>query len=111
MASLYSDENIPLRTVEELRRLGHDVLTAHEAGNANQSIPDVQVLAYASQLARAVITHNRWDYIRLHTKTPTHFGIVICTKDINLIALAQRIHDAVIVNAPLENKLIRVNKP
>jgi hypothetical protein len=34
---LYADENFPLRVVEELRRLGHDVLTASEDGRANQS--------------------------------------------------------------------------
>jgi hypothetical protein len=49
MARLYSDENIPLQTVEELRRLKHDVLTAQEAGKANQRISDDQVLATAIQ--------------------------------------------------------------
>lgn len=37
---LYADENFPLRVVEELRRLGHDVLTSFEDGRANQSITD-----------------------------------------------------------------------
>jgi hypothetical protein len=31
---LYADENFPLRVVEELRRLGIDVLTAFEDGKA-----------------------------------------------------------------------------
>src|SRR6516164_5330908 len=35
---LYADENFPLPVVEELRRLGHDVLTAQEDGG--QSTPD-----------------------------------------------------------------------
>jgi hypothetical protein len=35
MARFYSDENFPLPVVEELRKLGHDVLTIHEAGQAN----------------------------------------------------------------------------
>ena len=34
MASLYSNENFPKRVVDELRRLGHDVLTSYEAGRA-----------------------------------------------------------------------------
>jgi hypothetical protein len=34
MASLYTNENVPLEVVAELRRLGHDVLTSYEAGNA-----------------------------------------------------------------------------
>ncbi len=34
MTHLYSDENFPRQVVEALRALGHDVLTALEAGNA-----------------------------------------------------------------------------
>jgi Domain of unknown function (DUF5615) len=30
--NLYADENFPLPVVQELRRLGHDVLTAQEDG-------------------------------------------------------------------------------
>ncbi|HWX42816.1 MAG TPA: DUF5615 family PIN-like protein [Blastocatellia bacterium] len=41
---LYADENFPLRVVLELRRLGHDVLTAFEDGRANQAVPDEDVL-------------------------------------------------------------------
>jgi hypothetical protein len=107
MARLYSDENIPLQTVEELRRLSHDVLTAQEAGKANQRI---SVLATAIQLKRAVLSHNRWDYIRLHSKSPNHCGIVVCSKNTDFIALARRIHDAIVANEPLDDKLIRVTK-
>ncbi|HKR12588.1 MAG TPA: DUF5615 family PIN-like protein [Pyrinomonadaceae bacterium] len=32
--ALYADENFPLRVVEELRRLGHDVVTTLEDGRA-----------------------------------------------------------------------------
>jgi hypothetical protein len=38
--ALYADENFPLRVVEELRRLGHDVITVLEDGRANQSVTD-----------------------------------------------------------------------
>ena len=34
MARLYANENFPLPVVEELRRLGHEVLTTYEAGDA-----------------------------------------------------------------------------
>jgi predicted nuclease of predicted toxin-antitoxin system len=63
---LYADENFRQSVVEELRKLNHDVLTAHEAGQANQRIPDSQVLAYATQQQRAVITQNRYDFIKLN---------------------------------------------
>ena len=66
--ALYADENFPLRVVEELRRLGHDVLTALEAGRANQSIADHDLLARATEVNRALLTLNR---LRLQKATPT----------------------------------------
>jgi len=57
--ALYADENFPLRVVEELRRLGQDVLTAFEDGKANQSVTDQELLARATELGRAVLTLNR----------------------------------------------------
>jgi hypothetical protein len=47
MARLYGDEDFSLPVVEELRRLGHDVLTAQEAGQANLGVTDSAVLALA----------------------------------------------------------------
>lgn len=47
MARLYSNENFPIPVVEELRRLGHDVLTIQETGYANQEYPDDGVLNLA----------------------------------------------------------------
>jgi hypothetical protein len=38
MARLYTNENIPMPVVAELRRLGHDVLTSLDAGNANSDV-------------------------------------------------------------------------
>src|ERR1035441_9111622 len=53
MARFYSNENFPLLTVVKLRELGHEVVTALEAGNANQRIADEAVLAYARSGGRA----------------------------------------------------------
>src|SRR5665647_1054168 len=47
MARFYSNENFPLLAVVKLRELGHEVVTALEAANANQRIADEAVLAYA----------------------------------------------------------------
>jgi hypothetical protein len=60
--ALYADENFPLRVVEELRRLGHDVITAYEDGRANQSVSDKQLLERASEIGRALLTLNRVDF-------------------------------------------------
>ena len=55
MARLFSDEDFPLPVVRELRRLGHDVLTVHDIGKANQRWPDDQVLSYARTESRGVL--------------------------------------------------------
>jgi len=47
MARLYSDEDFSYPAVEELWKLGHDVLTAQEAGQANHGVTDSAVLAFA----------------------------------------------------------------
>ena len=66
MAALYSNENFPLPSVLELRRLGHDVLTIQETGRADQAEPDEAVLAFAAEGRRILITLNRRHFIRLH---------------------------------------------
>ena len=111
MAILYADENFPFAVVVELRALGHDVLTAHAAGQANQKIPDPAVLAFATARGRAVLTLNRGDYVKLHWRGRSHAGIIVCTDDADVVAFAQRIHQAILAESPLDNKLIRVNKP
>lgn len=56
MARLYTNENFPQPAAEELRRLGHDVLTVQDAGNAGQAVPDIQVLDFAKGKGRAIVT-------------------------------------------------------
>ena len=108
---LYADENFPLQVVEELRRLGHDVLTAFEDGKANQSITDTQLLDRATQLGRAVLTLNRLDFKRLHLQFPNHAGIIICTEDPDRLRQAQRIAESVINAGELSGQLLRVYRP
>jgi hypothetical protein len=110
MPGLFSDENFDRNVVLELRRLGHDVLTAHEAGRANQRIPDVDVLAFATLLGRAVLTFDRRDYGRLHGQSPVHAGIITCTDDRDVAALARRIHNRISALPSLAGQLIRVTK-
>jgi hypothetical protein len=109
MADLYSNENFSVPVVKELRQLGHDVLTSHEAGNSRQEVPDARVLEFATNHGRAVVTFNRSDFVRLHKKNPNHSGVIVCSQDQNSLALAKRIHFAIELNKPLAGKLIRVN--
>jgi len=44
MARFCTNENFPVQVVAELRRLGHDVVTSLDAGNANSATPDAEVL-------------------------------------------------------------------
>jgi hypothetical protein len=69
MARFYADEGFPRPIVDELRRQGHDIQTAQEAGKAGQKIPDTDVLAFAISQDRAVLTRNRRHFIRLHSQT------------------------------------------
>ncbi|NEQ71193.1 MAG: hypothetical protein F6K21_38070 [Symploca sp. SIO2D2] len=111
MARFYTDEQFPFPVVELLRNLGHDVLTAQEAGNANQGIPDEAVLAFAISQERAVLTINRDDFIRLHRLNSNHFGIVACTNNRNWEQFAARINEIITQEEPLLRKLIRVVRP
>ena len=77
MAKLYSNENFPLPVVEELRRLGHDVLTIQETGKAGQAIKDEVVLEYAVADDRALLTLNRRHFIQLYGERPAHDGIML----------------------------------
>jgi predicted lactoylglutathione lyase len=113
MVRLYADENFELPVIKKLREKGYDILTALEAGNANQGIPDEDVLAFAIQQNRAVITLNYNDFKNLHKCDNNHHGIVICIstrrkKDrddlVNRIDLALRDKES------LDGELIRVNR-
>ncbi len=110
MAKLYTNENVPLPVAEELRRLGHDVMTVQESGLGGQSIPDHVVLTFAIDQGRGLITLNRRHFVKLHEGTPGHPGIIVCTTDSDFVALAARIDAAVRGTASLAGKLIRVNR-
>lgn len=107
----YADENFPFRCVEELRRLGFDVLTTLEDGKANQAIHDEEVLVRATNLNRVILTLNRSDFKRLHNKNPNHAGIVICTEDADRIGQAERIAEKVSEFENAKGQLIRVYRP
>jgi len=110
MFRFYANENLSALLVNELRRLGHDVLTSYEAGNANQGIPDDRVLTTATANDRCVVTFNRDDFGNLHRSGIEHGGIVVCKDDPDRLGLAQVLHDYLITQQSLDNRLIRVLK-
>ena len=111
MAHLYSNENFPFPVVEELRLLGHNVLTIQETGKSGQSLPDEDFLDFATADRRAVLTLNRKHFIRMHNSHPNHTGIIVCTFDPDFIGQARRINSALQLQSNLSGQLIRVNRP
>ena len=110
MALFYTNENFPIKLVNYLREMGHDVLTSHEAGNANQRIPDEDVLAFAAKAGRILLTLNRRDFIELHEKLSDHAGIIVCTQNPDLREQSQQINEEALKISDLTGKLIRVNR-
>jgi hypothetical protein len=108
---LYADEDFSYPVIQRLRQLGHDILTAHEAGQASQGIEDAAVLAFATAAGRAVLTFNRRHFIRLHDEVSSHAGIIMCTRDDDVVALANRIHQQLQGTPILLNQLLRVYRP
>ena len=111
MSAIYANENFPLPVVEELRRLGHDVLTSREAGNAGRAVPDEEVLAYAVAQQRVLVTINRKHFIRLHRESSAHAGMIVCTYDPDFLGQAARIAAALAAQPNLAGQLLRVNRP
>jgi len=126
MAQLYADEDFSYPAVEELRRFGHEVLTAQEAGEGGEGKTDEEVLAFAVAEHRAVLTFNRRHFIHLHQKADSydgishdgishdgisHYGIIVCTRDPDPIALAVRIDQSLTAHPTMENHLVRVTRP
>jgi len=110
MASFYTNENFLIKVAQSLRQMGHTVLTSHEAGKANQRIPDEEVLAFAAETGRILLTLNRRDFIILHTKSTQHAGIVVCTQNPDLLQQAEQIDKAVTQAGNMEGILIRINR-
>jgi len=91
---LYADEDFPHPSVHELIRLGHDVLTAQADGRSQA--PDYEILNRAHTLGRIVLTYNRNDFERLDRQGLDHSGNISAKQDPNHLALAARVHLALL---------------
>jgi len=111
VARIYTNENFPQQVVERLRFLGHDVETSHDAGNSGRAMSDESVLDYAIRSQRIVVTLNRRHFVTLHTSHPDHWGILVCTFDMDFNGLAERIHESLLVTIDYRSRLMRINRP
>jgi len=94
VARIYSNENIPIQVVAELRRLGHDVLTSWEAG---RQTPPCRIWKFWLRGGRRpdfVVTQPPSLPRSPSTPNMDHAGIVLCTFDPKSSQLAQRIDAA-----------------
>jgi hypothetical protein len=107
----YADENFALAVVVELRKIGHDVLTAFEDEKANQKIPDDKVLERATELERAVLTINRKDFKKLHETNNNHAGILSCTFNADFIGQANRINAVCEDITEIKGQMIKIYRP
>lgn len=108
---LYADENFPRSVVSRLRTMGHDVVTLAEDGKADRGFPDDQVLLRALELGRALVTHDRRDFRRLHQAGVDHAGLVLCTQDHDPERLAAGIDAALSARTDMNGKMINVYRP
>lgn len=111
MAKLLADENFPFPVTQELRLLGHDVLTLEELDRADQGLSDEAVLDLAIERGRAILTMNRKDFVHLHKRAPDHAGIIVCSLDMDFPGQAKRISNALEAEESLAGKLMRINRP
>ena len=108
--SFYSDENFASNMVVTLRRLGHTLITSYDAGQANQNIPDREVLAYATRNNLALITFNRDDFIELHNTGIKHSEITSCKTDRDYPGQVNYLHNYIQTQNSLIDRLIRIKK-
>ena len=110
MARLYTNEKFPIQCTKHLRAFGHDVLTIQESGNAGISMPDDEVLAFACNDNRILVSMNRKHFIRLHLQSNDHCGIIVCNYNPDYEDLAKRIHAVIETTNELSKQLFRVHR-
>lgn len=79
---LYFDEDVSASIVDNLRQRGFDGTSARDAGRLQ--LDDASQLALAAVEGRALVTHNRLDFKRLHqsylVEGREHHGIIVAKR-------------------------------
>jgi predicted nuclease of predicted toxin-antitoxin system len=92
---LFTDEHISGRLARALRSHGYDAESCHEAGRADQGIPDEDHLDYASRSGRAILTFNHVDFVRIDAAWKRggqqHAGIVLSPEVQDIGELLRRV--------------------
>ncbi|HSE40054.1 MAG TPA: DUF5615 family PIN-like protein [Acidobacteriota bacterium] len=69
---IFADENIPLQTIEALRKVGHDVVSAHDQEHKGRD--DFHIWKFVQKESRVLITTDRGFANR---RDELHSGILI----------------------------------
>lgn len=90
---LYFDEDVSASIVDNLRQRGFDVASARDVGRLQ--LDDASQLAFAAADGRAIVTHNRLDFERLHqsylSEGREHHGIIIAKRRPSDIAVVLKL--------------------
>jgi hypothetical protein len=74
------DEMLPPAIAQQLRRRGRDVIAVAERADL-RSLPDGDIFGFAQSEGRAVVTHDRADYLRLErdyrAAGRSHAGLIL----------------------------------
>jgi hypothetical protein len=109
MARFLADEDFDHRMATRLRSFGHDVLTLAVLGLAGTGMQDDEVLATATAEKRALLTHNRLHFVRLHRRHPQHAGIIVSSHARDPVGQAERIESVLRGLPDVSGRLVRVN--
>lgn len=96
---LYFDEDVSAGIVENLSTRGFNVLSARDADTLRKS--DDDQMLYAVSLHRALVTHNRVDFEKQHTRFlesgMKHYGVIIARrrKDTEVVSRLLALLDSV----------------
>ncbi len=100
--------------VKMLQAAGHDVMTVNDGAIA--SSPDDQILAFARQNQRVLLTRNCSDFQELHQANSSHPGILAVyqnadpSKNMSYQNIVNSIANLIDANLFLENKFIVLNQ-
>lgn len=77
--AVYLDQDVDVELAVRLRASGYDVVTTRDISNIGKS--DEEQLQYAADQGRAILTHNRRHFRRLHRDWTSsgrqHSGIIV----------------------------------
>ena len=80
--AFYLDEDVPVAVGAILEARGYSILTARDAQYLGR--PDADQLAHATETGRALLTHNRVHFERVHSEWleagRSHAGILVATR-------------------------------